>query len=155
MSLDQLVLGPIQRFLLSEREDGLQTGGFLLAGGVIQSVSFDYLWITTLSLCSALEVSHDCGETVEELSFRVKKDIIILKEVIIILLRLFSTAHSQSTIFVTQGLSRKVRPQPILQPSQYNFLSCPGGICSNLKDSTFDVSWKAGELTKSESLSVN
>ena len=27
--------------LLSEREDGLQAWGFLLAGGVIQSVSFD------------------------------------------------------------------------------------------------------------------
>ena len=73
MSLNQLVLGPIQQnkvcllryprleslpagfsgfpghrrapiqHLLSEREDGLQAGGCPLAGGVIRSVSNDYL----------------------------------------------------------------------------------------------------------------
>ena len=39
MSLNQLVLGPTQQFLLSKRENGLQAGGCLLAGGVIRSVS--------------------------------------------------------------------------------------------------------------------
>ena len=38
-------MGPIQRFLLSEREDGLQAGGCLLAGGAIWSVSFDCPWV--------------------------------------------------------------------------------------------------------------
>ena len=36
MSLIQLVLGPIQRFLFSQREDFLQAGGCLVTGGVIR-----------------------------------------------------------------------------------------------------------------------
>ena len=43
-------MGPIQQLLLSEREDGLQAGGCLLAEEVIRSVPFDYLRIITLSI---------------------------------------------------------------------------------------------------------
>ena len=56
MALNQLVLGPIQRLLFSEREDGLQAGGYLLAGGVIRSASFDYL-------CWGSTMAWEAGET--------------------------------------------------------------------------------------------
>ena len=58
MSLSQLVLGPIQQFLWSEREDGLQAGGCLLVGGVIQvSATFD-----VDILCTAtFDVGRDDG----------------------------------------------------------------------------------------------
>ena len=48
-------LRPIQQLLLSEREDGLQAGGCRQAGGVIRSVSFDYLWIINLSMAQVPE----------------------------------------------------------------------------------------------------
>ena len=38
-------LGPIQRFLFSEREDGVQAGGFLLADSLC---IIDYLWVINL-----------------------------------------------------------------------------------------------------------